>query len=109
MSMIEIHEEQELQEVLRKSGPKLVVVAFSSGNCGPCRLTTPHLESLCTQMPDIVFAKVDVRKSDEFVEKYEITGVPAFCFFRNRKMVDKFQGGNVDFLNCKIHELRFKV
>lgn len=87
MSMIEIQEEDELQEVLRKAGSKLVVVAFTSGNCGPCRVTTPHLESLSTQMPDIVFIKIDVRKADEFVERYQITGVPAFYFFRKREMV----------------------
>ncbi|KAM4050124.1 thioredoxin-like [Anomaloglossus baeobatrachus] len=108
MVVQEVHEEHELQELLRNSGRKLVVVAFSSGSCGPCRLTTPCLEALSCEMPDVVFVKVDVRKSDEFVERYEISGVPAFCFFRMMNQVYKFQGGNVDFLCSKVHELRFQ-
>ncbi|XP_056375438.1 thioredoxin-like isoform X2 [Hyla sarda] len=109
MSMIEISDEHELEELLRRSGCKLVVVGFTSGNCGPCRITTPHLEKLCAQMPDINFVKIDVRKADVFVEKFEITGVPAFCFFRNMQMVYKFQGGNIDFLDSKVNELRFRI
>ncbi|XP_075681767.1 thioredoxin-like [Rhinoderma darwinii] len=92
-----------------KSGRKLIVVAFTSGNCGPCRLTTPLLESMSNEMPDIAFVKIDVRKSDEFVERYEILGVPAFHFYRNMNLVYKFQGGNVDFLKCKVEELRFQM
>ncbi|XP_073508152.1 thioredoxin-like [Phyllobates terribilis] len=107
MVLLEVQEECELQEILRTSGRKLVVVAFSSGNCGPCRLTTPCLESMSSEMPDIAFVKIDVRKSDEFVDRYEISGVPAFCFFRNMQQVYKFQGGNVDYLRKIVYDLRF--
>ncbi|KAG9486630.1 thioredoxin-like [Eleutherodactylus coqui] len=109
MPLVEINDDDELQEALRTSGHKLVVISFSSGNCGPCRLTTPCVEAMSQEMPDVLFIKVDVRKADEFVEKYEILGVPTFCFFRKNRLMYRFHGGNTDFLRSKVGELRFQM
>ncbi|XP_053321829.1 thioredoxin-like [Spea bombifrons] len=109
MSMLQLYEECELQDALRRAGRRLVVVAFTSGKCGPCRLTTPFLESLCPKMPDIIFIKIDVSDSEDFVERFQITGIPAFYFFRNGNVVYHFQGANTTFLGNKIEELRFQI
>ncbi|XP_075451264.1 thioredoxin-like [Ascaphus truei] len=104
--MKQIYDQFELSSELRFAGNKLVVVAFTSGKCGPCRLTTPFLESLCPQMPDVLFIKIDVNESEDFVELFKITGIPAFYFFRNNVKVFDFQGANTNFLHSKINELR---
>ncbi|XP_075066994.1 thioredoxin-like isoform X2 [Mixophyes fleayi] len=107
MAMKEIFEQDELEQELREAGRKLCVVAFTSGNCGPCRVTTPCLEDMSLEMPDVVFRKIDVKKNDEILEQFQITGVPAFFFFKNCQLLFKFQGGNTDFLKKKVQELRF--
>ncbi|KAG8595257.1 hypothetical protein GDO81_001469 [Engystomops pustulosus] len=44
MPVIQLSDEEELCEAVKNAGRKLVVLAFSSGNCGPCKLTNPRLE-----------------------------------------------------------------
>ncbi|XP_044127324.1 thioredoxin-like [Bufo gargarizans] len=109
MPLLHIQDQDELEKVLKQSGRKLVVVCFSSDHCGPCKTTTPRIELMSQQMPDVVFVFVNVNKADEFVERYEIVGVPTFCFFRNMCQLYRFQGGNADFLCSKVEELRFQI
>ncbi|OCU00911.1 thioredoxin [Xenopus laevis] len=104
--MNQVNDCDELDCVLKKSGRKLVVVALSSKRCGYCKLTTPYLESLIQHMPDVVFIKADVSESQELLEKFKCTGLPAFHFFHNNNRVYFFQGANTEFLGKKIQELR---
>ncbi|KAM4810582.1 thioredoxin-like [Rhinophrynus dorsalis] len=106
MQQHQVYDEDELQGVLRSAGNKLVVINFCSGKCGPCRLTTPFIESLCPKMPDVVFIKIDVNECEDFVERYHITGIPAFYFFRNGNHVSHFQGANTSYLQNMIEQLR---
>ncbi|KAM8960520.1 thioredoxin-like [Pelodytes ibericus] len=109
MAMLRVYEECELQEALRNAGRRLVVVYFSSPKCGPCRLTTPFINSLCPEMPDILFITIDVNESPDFVERFKITGIPAFFFFRNCEVVNFFQGASTAYLKNTIDHERFKV
>ncbi|KAG8595256.1 hypothetical protein GDO81_001469 [Engystomops pustulosus] len=87
MPVIQLSDEEELCEAVKNAGRKLVVLAFSSGNCGPCKLTNPRLEAMSIQMPDILFFKIDVNKADVY----------------------QFQGGNPDYLCRTVEELRFQM
>ncbi|KAM5192963.1 thioredoxin-like [Mantella aurantiaca] len=99
----------ELDAELRKAGQKLVVVTFSSQNCGPCRPVPACLEALCEEMPDVLFIKIEVGKCDEFTKQFSINGVPAFFFFRNGIKIYSFEGGNLGFFRKMVDELRFKT
>ncbi|KAM9330120.1 thioredoxin-like [Gastrophryne carolinensis] len=101
-------EQHELDEEIKKAGRKLVVVAFSSQGCGPCRGVVPTMEELCKEMPDILFYKVEVDKDDDFCKRYSISGVPKFCFYRCEKELYNFQGGNMAYFKKCVHELRFE-
>ncbi|XP_040273196.1 thioredoxin-like [Bufo bufo] len=109
MPLLCIQDQHELENVLKQSGKKLVVVAFTSDHCGPCKITTSRIELMSNEMPDVVFVLIDVKKADEFVESYEIAGVPTFIFYRNMRQMYRFQGGNADFLSSKVDELRFHI
>ncbi|XP_029471190.1 thioredoxin-like isoform X4 [Rhinatrema bivittatum] len=75
----QIRTEVELDSLLRRAGNSLSVLYFSSPRCGPCRYMTPYFE-------------------DDFVAKFNVTGLPAFYYFRNGEEVDCFAGGNKDYL-----------
>ncbi|KAE8632678.1 hypothetical protein XENTR_v10001628 [Xenopus tropicalis] len=104
--MDQVNDCDELHFALQEAGEKLVLVALSSRRCGHCKLTTPYLESLIPKMPDVVFLKADVSESQEFMELFQVKGVPAFHFFYKCNRLYYFQGANTEFLGNKIEELR---
>ncbi|XP_053556604.1 thioredoxin-like [Bombina bombina] len=104
--MKKVYDQTELKNELFAARNKLVLVYFSSGKCGRCRLTTPFLNNLEPQMPDVVFINVDTNESEDLIEHFEIKGIPAFFFFRQTKLVYNFKGANTQFLEARINELR---
>ncbi|CAH2224168.1 thioredoxin-2 [Pelobates cultripes] len=103
--MIEVYDDDELRDKVKQCAGKLCVITFNSVGCGACKQTTKLLEGLSEQMPDVTFIKVDVKKADEFVQKYKISGVPAFMFLIDGVIAECFQGGNTDYLRKTIERL----
>ncbi|KAE8632679.1 hypothetical protein XENTR_v10001628 [Xenopus tropicalis] len=96
--MDQVNDCDELHFALQEAGEKLVLVALSSRRCGHCKLTTPYLESLIPKMPDVVFLKADVSESQEFMELFQVKGVPAFHFFYKCNRVCQLRKGYIHIL-----------
>ncbi|XP_040216492.1 thioredoxin-like [Rana temporaria] len=107
MAVVVLDNMQALDEAISKSGRKLVVVTFSSQNCGPCRPVPACLEAISEEMPDVVFVKIEVGKDDEYTKRFCIKGVPAFFYFKNGQKVYNFEGGNLGHFRQKVDQLRF--
>ena len=76
----------------RLSQNKLTLVDFWATWCGPCRMMAPVVESLAAQMPDVVFAKVDVDEMGELAQRYRIMNIPTLMLFKQGQLVDKAIG-----------------
>ena len=87
----ELNSNEFQNEVL--SSKDTVMVDFSATWCGPCKMLAPVVEELSTEMEGKakVF-KVDVDKSGDIAQKYDIMGVPTVIIFRNGVAVDKIVG-----------------
>ena len=87
----EINSKEFQSEVLDSSD--LVLVDFSAVWCGPCKMLAPIVEELSKDMEGRakVF-KVDVDKSGDIAQRYNITGVPTVMIFKNGKEMDKMVG-----------------
>ncbi|XP_077334652.1 thioredoxin-like [Lithobates pipiens] len=107
MAVIVLDKMCDLDEMVSKCGRKLLVVTFSSKNCGPCRPVPACLEAISEEMPDVQFVKIEVGKDDEFTKRFNIKGVPAFYYFRNGSEVYHFEGGNLSHFRKMVEELRF--
>lgn len=70
-----------------------VLVDFSATWCGPCKMLAPIVEELGREMEGKakVF-KVDVDKSGDIAQRYNIMGVPTVMIFKNGTAVDKMVG-----------------
>ena len=69
-----------------RTSDKLVVMDFFATWCGPCKMLTPIFESLSKEMSDKVdFAKIDIDRSLEVAQEYEIVSVPTMIIFKNGK------------------------
>ena len=76
-----------------RTSNKLVVMDFFATWCGPCKMLTPIFESLSKEMSDKVdFAKIDIDRSLEVAQEYEIVSVPTMIIFKNGKEVQRIVG-----------------
>ncbi|KAM7439441.1 glycerol ether metabolic process [Porites harrisoni] len=102
--MKELKSVKNLNDLLKNSGDKLVVIDFFADWCGPCRIMGPKFEKMASEYPDVVFAKVNIQKAQDLVEQYAISSIPHFKFFKNRKVVDDVRGADEEKLKEKINK-----
>ncbi len=65
---------------------KLALVDFYAEWCGPCKMMGPILKDVKKEVGDIVtIIKVDVDKSPQAAQEYQVQGVPTLILFKNGK------------------------
>ncbi len=80
------------EELINSSTP--VLVDFYADWCAPCRMMTPILEKVATNLQDNVkIVKVNVDNNREAAAKYGIRSIPTLILFKNGQV--KWQGVGV--------------
>ena len=70
------------KDVLGSSGP--VVVDFWAEWCGPCRMISPALEEIATEMEGKVkIAKLNVDENPDITIRYGVRSIPTLIMFKN--------------------------
>lgn len=71
----------------------VVLIDFYADWCGPCRMLSPILEALATEMGDkLQVAKVDVDHAPKTTSSFQITSVPTMILFKNGKEMNRIVG-----------------
>ena len=84
------------EESVLKS-PTPVIVDFWAPWCGPCRQVAPSLEKIANDYDGkVVIAKVNTDENPEWMQHYEISGIPTMLFVAGGKIVYR-QVGAVPF------------
>lgn len=76
------------------SAAKLTVVDFFATWCGPCKAIAPHFANLAAQKTNVNFVKVDVDKSRDIAQQYQIRAMPTFIFFKNGRVIETIEGAD---------------
>jgi thioredoxin 1 len=71
----------------------LIVVDFWAPWCGPCRMVSPIITQLASELAGkVVFGKVNVDECPRIASTFGIQSIPTIYIFKNGKTVDGFVG-----------------
>ncbi len=78
-------------EVLGSNQP--VLVDFWAGWCGPCRLLTPTIEELASELGESAkVGKLNVDENPDTAAKYRISSIPSVLVFKDGELVETLVG-----------------
>ena len=78
-------------EVLGSNQP--VLVDFWAEWCGPCRMLTPTIEELASELGESAkVGKLNVDENPETAAKYQISSIPSVLIFKDGELVETLVG-----------------
>src|SRR5690606_1394816 len=100
--MLELSEDT-LQELVAKHDK--VVVQFSAGWCGNCRIMKPKFKRLAGENGDAVFVLVDAEKFPNSRKLAQVNNLPTFASFKGGQLLNQIQTNKEDQLKALINEV----
>ena len=91
-----------LQELVANQ-PK-VIVQYSAGWCGNCRIMKPKFKKMATENEDISFVLIDAEKNPNSRQLADVSNLPTFAAFENGTLLNQVQTNKVDVLKTFVDE-----
>ena len=100
--LIELKEDN-LGELLQEH--KNVIVQYSAGWCGNCRLMKPKFKRLSTENEGTTFIIVDAEKQPESRKLASVKNLPTFAAFKDGALLSQVQTTKEEQLKILINEI----
>lgn len=100
--LIELQEDN-LQQVVNEN--KEVIVQYSAGWCGNCRLMKPKFKRLSTENDAVAFVIADAEKFPGSRKLASVNNLPTFAIFKNGELVNQVQTTKEEHLKNLINEI----
>ena len=100
--LIELKEDN-LNELLQEH-PN-VIVQYSAGWCGNCRLMKPKFKRLSAENEDLTFIIVDAEKQPESRKLASVKNLPTFATFKSGALLNQVQTTKEEQLKILINEI----
>ena len=80
-------------KIIAASEETLILVDFWAPWCGPCKQLTPVLEKIINNSKGkVLLAKLNIDENQQIAAQLRIQSIPAVFAFKDKKMVNAFQG-----------------
>lgn len=86
--LIELKEDN-LASILQEHNE--VIVQYSAGWCGNCRLMKPKFKRLSSENEELTFVIADAEKQPESRKLASVKNLPTFAIFKNGELVNQVQ------------------
>ncbi|XP_006630464.1 glutaredoxin 3 [Lepisosteus oculatus] len=96
---------QQFEDLLKNAGKSLVVIHFLASWAPQCTQMNDVMAEIAKEYPQVTFIKLEAEAVPEVSEKYEITSVPTFLFFKNCEKIDRLDGAHAPELTKKVQRL----
>ena len=100
--LIELKEDN-LNELLQEHSN--VIVQYSAGWCGNCRLMKPKFKRLSTENEGTTFIIVDAEKQPESRKLASVKNLPTFATFKGGSLLNQVQTTKEEQLKILINEI----
>lgn len=80
----------ELKELVKNN--KKVLVDCYAVWCGPCKMLSPIIDQLASEVESTNFYKINVDEDDEISDEYNISSIPTLLFFEDGKLKEQVVG-----------------
>ena len=100
--MLQEIKDDSLQELVANQ-PK-VIVQYSAGWCGNCRIMKPKFKKMATENQGISFVLIDAEKNPNSRQLADVSNLPTFAAFENGTLLNQVQTNKVDVLKTFVDE-----
>jgi thiol-disulfide isomerase/thioredoxin len=85
-----------LQEEIQNN--EKVLVQYSAGWCGNCRIMKPKFKKMSSENENMHFLMVDAEKNPNSRKLANVSNLPTFAFFNKGKLINEVQTNKADLL-----------
>ena len=100
--MLQEIKDDSLQELVA-SQPK-VIVQYSAGWCGNCRIMKPKFKKMAAENEGISFVLIDAEKNPNARQLADVSNLPTFAAFQNGALINQVQTNKADVLKNFVDE-----
>ena len=101
--MLQELKEDNLAEIV--ASQPVVVVQYSAGWCGNCRIMKPKFKKMASDNENVTFVLADAENFPESRKLAKVDNLPTFATFRNGVLVNQVQTNKVDVLTELVNEI----
>lgn len=101
--MLQELDKDNLKEIIQENDK--VIVQYSAGWCGNCRIMKPKFKKLSRENDDTLFVLVDAEKYPESRKLANVDNLPTFAAFENGELKDQTQTNKFEVLKSLVDEV----
>ena len=100
--MLEEIKDDSLQQLVASQSK--VIVQYSAGWCGNCRIMKPKFKKMAAENESISFVVIDAEKNPNSRQLADVNNLPTFAAFENGRLLNQVQTNKAEVLKSFVDE-----